>query len=134
LAAHHQQQWAAEDDSRTARDAFGVAQAKQLIDELNTRRVELVGHVDQWAADAITARPEASLHTETLGSVIDRLAIEWVRANQLRAHGGDLQRARDCTRQLGELAGAYDDLVRDLEAGRRRLPHWKPLKRYGADR
>jgi hypothetical protein len=134
LAAHHRRQWAAEDDSRAAIDADAVARAKRLIDELNARRVELVEQIDRWVAAETTARPEASLHTETLGSVIDRLAIAWVRANHLTTATGDLQLARDALRQLAEMAGAYDDLVRDLAAGRRRLPTWRSLKRYGAGR
>ncbi len=134
LGAHHHQQWAAEDNSRAAIDVDELARAKRLIDELNARRVELVEQIDKWIAAETTARPEASLHTETLGSVIDRLAIAWVRANHLTTATGDLQLARDALRQLAELAGAYDDLVRDLAAGRRRLPAWRSLKRYGAGR
>lgn len=121
LAAHHHRQWAAEDDSRAAADADGVARAKRLIDELNARRVGLIEQIDRWVAAETTVRPEASLHTETLGSVIDRLAIAWGRANNLNPTARvDRQLARDALRQLAELADAYDDLVRDLASGRRR--------------
>jgi hypothetical protein len=131
LAAHHRQQWQAEDASRAAGTcAEDVAAAKRLIDELNARRVALVGQIDEWVASQIHSRTDASLHTETLGSVIDRLAIAWVRANNLSDSGVIRDRARLALRQLAELAGAYDDLIRDVASGQRRLPSWLPLKTY----
>lgn len=131
LAAHHQRQWQAEDASRAAgASAEDIAASKRLIDELNTRRVALVEQVDEWAARQIRSRADASLHTETLGSVIDRLAIAWVRANSLIDSGDARDRARSALRQLAELADAYDDLIRDVATGHRRLPAWRPLKTY----
>jgi hypothetical protein len=64
--------------------------------------------------------------------VVDRLAIAWVRADNLITHtfASARDRARLAVRQCTELAEAYDDLVRDVAAGRRRLPVWKPLKTY----
>lgn len=131
LAAHHQRQWHAEDACRapgvTSED---IAAGKRLIDELNARRVALVEQVDEWVASQIRSRADASLHTETFGSVVDRLAIAWVRANSLINANDARDRARVALRQLAELADAYDDLVRDVAAGQRRLPAWRPLKAY----
>lgn len=131
LAAHHKRQWQAEDASRAAGAcAEDIAANKRLIDELNARRVALVEQVDEWAAEQIRSRADASLHTETLGSVVDRLAIAWVRANSLINSGDARDRARSALRQLAELADAYDDLIRDVATGHRRLPTWRPLKTY----
>jgi hypothetical protein len=131
LAAHHQRQWHAEDASRTPdASAEDIAASKQLIDELNARRVALVEQIDQWVAGQIHSRADASLHTETLGSVIDRLAIGWVRAKSLMNTNDARDRARLALRQLAELADAYDDLIRDVAAGHRRLPAWRLLKTY----
>lgn len=130
LAAHHQQQWEAEDASRATSSAEEVAASKRRIDDLNTRRVALVQRIDDWVAREIHGRAEASLHTETVGSVVDRLAIAWVRANSLINTTGARDLARAALRQLAELADAYDDLIRDVAAGRRRLPVWRPLKNY----
>lgn len=134
LADLHQQQWKAEDTSRTpGTSAEDVAASKRRIDELNARRVSLVEQIDMWAAGEIHSQvEEASLHTETMGSVIDRLAIAWVRANNL-TRAGNRERARLGLRQLTELADAYDDLVRDIGAGQRRIPTWRPLKTYGGE-
>lgn len=135
LAGHHQRQWTAEDNSRISDEVHAVAAAKSLIDELNARRVAMVERIDSWAAVHIPARPESSLHTETLGSVIDRLAIAWVRSQRLLNTTGEIgrERARLALRQLAELADAYDDLVRDLAVGRRRVPAWHSLKTYGVN-
>lgn len=131
LAAHHQQQWDAEDASRAPGASAGdIAASKRLIDELNARRVALVEQIDGWVASQIHSRADASLHTETLGSVIDRLAIAWVRANSLINTNNARDRARLALRQLAELADAYDDLIRDVATGHRRLPAWHPLKTY----
>lgn len=131
LAAHHQRQWHAEDASRApGASADDIAAIKRLIDELNGRRVALVEQVDEWVASQIHSRADASLHTETLGSVIDRLAIAWVRANSLINTNDARDRARLALRQLAELADAYDDLIRDVATGHRRLPTWRPLKTY----
>lgn len=131
LATHHQRQWEAEDVSRHREaSADAVARAKRLIDELNARRVGLVERIDRWVAQEVRARTDCALHTETLGSVVDRLAIAWIRTNTFIDTGDARDRARLALRQLAELAEAYDDLVRDVAAGRRRLPEWVPLKSY----
>lgn len=131
LAAHHQQQWHAEDFSRApGASAKDIAASKRLIDELNAKRVALVERVDEWVAGQVHSRADASLHTETLGSVVDRLAIAWVRTNSLINIYEARDRARMALRQLAELADAYDDLIRDVATGRRRLPAWRPLKTY----
>jgi len=131
LAVHHQRQWHAEDASRASgASAEDIAASKRLIDELNARRVALVERIDEWVATQIHSRVDASLHTETLGSVIDRLAIAWVRSNSLINSGEARDRARLALRQLAELADAYDDLIRDVATGHRRLPSWRPLKSY----
>jgi hypothetical protein len=136
LAAHHLRQWAAEDESRNGDGPEAVARSKRRIDQLNARRVEMVAVVDECVGQQVPAVADVPLHTETLGSVVDRLAIAWVRSCRLRdsSAAGGVELARMAVHQLGELACAYDDLVRDVLAGRRRLPVWRPLKQYGAGR
>jgi hypothetical protein len=134
LAAGHVQQWHAEDRNRAAQDAAedaAVAEWKRMIDALNDRRVDLVEQINRWVAEAIPDQDTGALHTETIGSVIDRLAIAWVRARNTRACA-DRERAQRAVRQLAELGQAYDALITDVTAGRRRLPHWHILKTYGS--
>ncbi|MEV0252239.1 DUF4254 domain-containing protein [Nocardia sp. NPDC050712] len=96
------------------------------VHEIERRRTELVMAVDDWVTRSVPQhRLGATLHTETVGSVIDRLAESSVRAHHalmtLDAHDEMLHGA---WHHLAELADAYDDLVRDIVAGRRRLPEW----------
>jgi hypothetical protein len=130
LAAQHEQQWRTEDASRAEGvSAEVVASCKRLIDGFNARRVMLVEQIDDRVMREIGGQADVSLHTETFGSVVDRMAIAWVRVNSLLGAGAGDQ-ARLALRQLTELAAAYDDLVRDVALGRRRLPSWRSLKSY----
>ncbi|MFI6758853.1 DUF4254 domain-containing protein [Micromonospora sp. NPDC050417] len=138
LAMHHGDQWSAEMISRDpSADDHVVAAAKRSIDLLNRVRVDLVTEIDTWVDRVLGDRGTGPLHTETIGSVIDRLAIAWVRCQRLtgreRQGRGDSQ-AGTALWQLRELARAYDDLVRDVHEGRRRIPRWRALKNYGARR
>jgi hypothetical protein len=42
----------------------------------------VLGRIDNWVAANIQHRAGASLHTETLGAVIDRMAAKWIAAQQ----------------------------------------------------
>jgi hypothetical protein len=133
LARCHQRQWAAEDECRAPdAPAEEVARLKRRIDELNAQRVALVEQIDVWAEHEAWHGDTGQLHTETLGSVVDRLAVAWVRANNLAVAGNRPLLAQRALRQLTELARAYDGLVAEVAAGQRRLPSWRPLKSYRA--
>lgn len=94
LAVVHRLQWQAENDCRgPAATVELIAATKQLIDSLNHRRVKLVESVDRWATRHVPQSADATLHTETLGSVIDRLAIASVRAANLAVQG-EMERAQ----------------------------------------
>ncbi|WP_367880505.1 DUF4254 domain-containing protein [Salinispora arenicola] len=81
----------------------------------------------------VRASSDAPLHTETVGSVIDRLAIAWIRwrrFSDLSQHERSAIHSSLALRQLTELAGAYDVLALDIHHGRRRVPRWRALKSY----
>ncbi|MFD0363988.1 DUF4254 domain-containing protein [Nocardia sp. GCM10030253] len=110
-----------------------VAACNQLVEDIDGHRAELVGRIDNWVAANIQHRTGASLHTETLGAVIDRMAAKWIAAQQalgmkasvdpphpLQLDGeAHLQWCR-----LAELADGYKDLITDVNEHRRRLPVW----------
>ncbi len=132
LARHHDAQWLAEDQARAlAHDDGGLAAIKRQIDAMNMTRSEFIDEIDSWVADHVSQNPAASLHTETLGSVIDRLCIAVVRANRLREVAHIQSRGELARYQLAELAAAYDLLIREILDGSRRVPNWKTLKSYG---
>ncbi|MFC8385873.1 DUF4254 domain-containing protein [Nocardia sp. NPDC056952] len=97
-----------------------------VLREIDCRRSELVLAIDDWVLRSIPQhRLGATLHTETVGAVIDRMAEASVRAHHaLMTLAANDEMLHCAWHHLAELADAYDDLVRDVLAGRRRLPEW----------
>ncbi|WP_406280271.1 DUF4254 domain-containing protein [Nocardia sp. NBC_00881] len=95
-----------------------------LIAEMDCRRCELVDDINEWIAQEVPQhRNGASLHTESLGAVVDRMARSWVDANQvIDAEGARSGNTHKHWYQLAELVDGYTDLVADVAGGRRRLP------------
>ncbi|MDI5961389.1 DUF4254 domain-containing protein [Streptomyces sp. SL13] len=138
LCAHHGRQWDAEDEARElAAEPEKLAAVKREIDAMNMRRSGLIDLLDTWVHDHITQEHAAPLHTETLGSIVDRLCIAWIRSQKLsaKARGDDdpvlAGKGALAARQLTELGHAYDVLVAEVTSGRRRVPDWRALKSYG---
>ncbi|MEU7140418.1 DUF4254 domain-containing protein [Nocardia sp. NPDC046473] len=86
------------------------------------RRIELIREIDEWIADAAPPpSPAATLHTETVGRVVDRLARLTNQTYVALAHAPDDVYQDSCDR-LWDLASGYQDLVDELHNGTRRLP------------
>jgi hypothetical protein len=137
LCHHNLRQWAAEDECRRSpSDDTTVATAKRAIDRLNAVRVGLIEEIDVLVARACEPDENAALHTETLGMIIDRLSIAWIRVRKLEEPGepgernSHLRRLEKARSQLTELSAAYDVLIDELRTGRRTVPNWKILKVY----
>ncbi|MBF6356170.1 DUF4254 domain-containing protein [Nocardia higoensis] len=94
--------------------------------EIQRRRSELVMAIDDWVArNVLQHRIGATLHTETVGAVVDRIAESSVRAHHaLMTLAANDDLLHGAWHRLAEIADAYDDLIRDVLAGRRRLPEW----------
>ncbi|MFD6393861.1 DUF4254 domain-containing protein [Nocardia sp. NPDC055029] len=109
-----------------------VAACGRLIDDIDHDRAALITRIDDWVAANVAHREGASLHTETLGAVIDRMAAKWIAAQQ--ALGGDPiepttprqweARIHLHWSRLAELTDGYRDLITDVTEHRRRLPVW----------
>jgi hypothetical protein len=95
-----------------------------LVAEIDCRRSELVDDINEWIAQEIPQhRNGASLHTESLGAVVDRMARSWVDANQaIDVDGARSDNTHKYWYHLAELVDGYTDLVTDVAGGRRRLP------------
>ncbi|RMI32733.1 DUF4254 domain-containing protein [Nocardia stercoris] len=98
---------------------------------IDAERAALIDRIDTWVAHHVQHRGGASLHTETLGAVIDRMAAKWVTAQHALGltgpadPSGTLPPAADAHLhwvRLAELADGYRDLVTDILEHRRRLP------------
>ncbi|WP_433678033.1 DUF4254 domain-containing protein [Nocardia sp. CA-119907] len=112
---------------------FGLMYQQRLTtfgNECRCRRDELVLAVDVWVADHLPVpHPAATMHTETLGTVIARLAEAQVHAYHLLMTIDPADPAVHAAwYQLAELVDGYTDLTTDVAQRARRLPaledHW----------
>ncbi|NNH71024.1 DUF4254 domain-containing protein [Nocardia uniformis] len=108
LSKIHQQLLDADESMRTTTDQ---------------RRTALVRDIDQWIARELPpALGCARLHTETMGTVIDRLAKFTASANAALTSTAEVE-LWDSWERLAELAVGYEDLKDEISCGRRRLPY-----------
>ncbi|WP_280198890.1 DUF4254 domain-containing protein [Nocardia cyriacigeorgica] len=91
-------------------------------ERIDWRRAQLVLEIDRFVLLAVPVPfPNARIHTETVGRVIDRLAELTAQTYVALTAPSDTVYVEACA-QLDELASAYQDLIDDLAAGTRRLP------------
>ncbi|MBF6333846.1 DUF4254 domain-containing protein [Nocardia transvalensis] len=100
------------------------------VAEIDRHRAHLVHDIDRWVATQLPpASRGARLHTETVGTVIDRLAQFSALAYLALTTTPDWL-VRDAWRRLSELAFAYDDLAAEVSAGLCRLPDFSGNREY----
>jgi hypothetical protein len=135
--------WHEEDKARDphATDAE-IAAVKHAIDRLNQQRNDLVEKMDNsLLALAGEQNPEAPLHSETPGMMIDRLSIlalkiYHTREETLRETATEAHRSRNTARlavleeQRRDLAGCLDALWAEVTAGTRRFKLYRQMKMY----
>lgn len=91
-------------------------------DVVDRARVLLIAELDRWITGRFPpAHGAASIHTETLGSVIDRLAYYSAGTGPAFRSSAPAE-FRYMWSKLGELAVAYSDLADEVQCGVRRLP------------
>ncbi|NNH72983.1 DUF4254 domain-containing protein [Nocardia uniformis] len=94
--------------------------------EIEQRRIGLVRDINQWVAQQLPPSLGcARLHTESLGTVIDRLAKFTAYAHAALTSTAEWE-LWDAWERLAELAVGYEDLKDEVSTGRRRLPYTKP--------
>jgi len=138
--------WHIEDEARTpgATEAE-LADVKRRIDTTNQRRNDLAEQLDRVLLDWLQARalpnPEAPLHSESPGLIIDRLSILALKIYHTREEAGredapaghgerNQDRLATLTEQRDDLAGCLDSLWRETLEGKRRLKLYRQLKMY----
>ncbi|MQY20247.1 DUF4254 domain-containing protein [Nocardia macrotermitis] len=136
VGCHERRQHAVATAHTRGIDSDRLAQCSRTVGTIDAERAKLVAAIDIWVADTIPHRTGATLHTETLGAVIDRLAAKWVVAQDalgLFRSDSESGRPRDEHRgvdleahlhwvRLAELTDGYQDLITDVAERRRRLP------------
>ena len=138
--------WHIEDEARTpgASDS-DLASVKRRIDRTNQLRNDLAEQLDifllDWLGPQSLPRPEAALHSESPGLIIDRLSIlalkmfhtreEATRAGAPKGHAErNRQRLTILEEQRTDLAACLGDLWRQTLEGSRRFKLYRQLKMY----
>ncbi|WP_269782991.1 DUF4254 domain-containing protein [Nocardia terpenica] len=107
---------------RLGADSEGLA-------EIDCQRTRLVHRVDQWVASAMPpAHGGAFMHTETVGSVVDRLAQFSVCAYAALARSTSQWDLHLAWQRLAELSLGYGDMVFEISSGTLRLPDFGALQ------
>jgi hypothetical protein len=138
--------WHIEDDARTPGISdTQLAQVKRRIDSTNQLRNDLAEALDcallDWLAPQSLPNPNAPLHSESPGLMIDRLSILALKifhtreeADRPDAPTGHNDRNRNrlavLEEQRADLAHCLDLLWRETLAGQRRFKLYRQLKMY----
>ena len=138
-------QWHLEDIIRDPQiDPVAALAIKRRIDKSNQDRTDMVEYIDSYLLDKyrdVEPRSDARLNTETPAWAIDRLSILALKIYHMareaeRTDVGDAHRAA-CRKKLDvllaqqvDLSGAIEELIGDIEAGRKYMKTYKQMKMY----
>ncbi|WP_276313977.1 DUF4254 domain-containing protein [Nocardia huaxiensis] len=113
---------------RAAYELASLHEARRTADptsrlEIDCSRARLIHDIDSWTARTLP-RPHAAatLHTETLGMVIDRLAHFTIEAHTPLHHSHPACPDHQSWKRLAELSLAYSDLAHALSTRTCRIP------------
>ena len=138
-------QWHLEDIIRDpAIDPAEALQIKRRIDRSNQERTDMVEYIDSYLLDkyrGVNPLPDARLNTETPAWAVDRLAMlalkiyhmarETERADVDEAHRAACRKKLDVLlTQQTDLSQAIEELIEDIEAGRKYMKTYKQMKMY----
>lgn len=112
------------DDTITAAAARAQRQRDRAI-------IDQIGLIDDHVTRALPDPRSGSLHTETVGALVAKLAQRWQYSHQMAALPTNDPHVRDASAAVAELARAYDDLIDDVLLGRRCLPRHQHPSPHG---
>ncbi|MBR4849819.1 MAG: DUF4254 domain-containing protein [Alistipes sp.] len=138
-------QWHLEDIIRDPQiDPVEALTIKRRIDRSNQVRTDMVEYIDSYMLDKyknIVPATDAKLNTETPAWAIDRLSIlalkiyhmnqEVIREDASDEHRAACQKKLDTLlEQRVDLSSAIEELIEDIEAGRKYMKTYKQMKMY----
>lgn len=138
-------QWHLEDIIRDPNiDPVEALKIKRRIDKSNQDRTDLVEYIDGYFMNkymGVKAQPGAGLNTETPAWAVDRLSIlalkiyhmeqETLRKEASPEHLASCkQKHETLLTQRVDLSTAIDELIADIEAGRKYMKLYKQMKMY----
>ena len=138
-------QWHLEDIIRDPNiDPVDALALKRRIDRSNQVRTDMVEYIDSYMLEKyreVTPAADARLNTETPAWAIDRLSIlalkiyhmerETERTDVGEEHLASCRRKLEvlCTQRV-DLSRAIEELIEDIEAGRKYMKTYKQMKMY----
>lgn len=138
-------QWHLEDIIRDPHiDPVEALALKRRIDRSNQDRTDLVEQIDSWFRQKysdVKVLPDARLNTESPAWAVDRLSILALKIYHMReqtlrtdAAPEHIQRCKDklnvLLEQQVDLGTAIDQLLEDIEAGRKYMKVYRQMKMY----
>lgn len=144
---HNAALWDEEDQARR-RDVpdSAIANSKRLIDRYNQQRNDAIECIDEIILSALPPpTADAKLHSETAGSLIDRLAILSLKIHhmdwQTHRQDSDAEHLETCrnrlvrlTEQRDDLAGCLDALLDGCQCGNLYFKVYRQFKMYNDPR
>ena len=117
---------------------------KRRIDKSNQDRTDLVEMIDSYFLDKykdVAVNPDATINTESPAWAVDRLSIlalkiyhmeeQTQRDDASEEHKAKCQKKLDVLlEQKKDLSSAIDQLLNDIEAGRKYMKVYKQMKMY----
>ena len=138
-------QWHLEDLIRNpAINAVEALAIKRRIDSSNQERTDVVEYIDSHFLEKyknITSLKEASINTESPAWAIDRLSILALKIYHMQAEANRTDASQDhiaaCRQKLtilveqrNDLSQAIDELLRDIEQGKKYMKVYRQMKMY----
>ncbi len=138
-------QWHLEDIIRDPHiDPTEALALKRRIDRSNQDRTDLVEEIDSYFRQLyseVTPLPDARLNTESPAWAVDRLSILalkiWHMQEQTQRDDADTEHKARCQAKLGvlleqqkDLSTAIDQLLDDIQAGRKYMKVYRQMKMY----
>lgn len=138
-------QWHLEDIIRDPQiDPVKALAIKRRIDKSNQDRTDMVEFIDSYFLDkykGVKVAPDATINTESPAWAIDRLSILALKIYHMSIEAGRKDASADhvaaCAKKLAVLNEQHDDLstaiqqlLVDIEAGRKYMKVYKQMKMY----
>ncbi len=138
-------QWHLEDIIRDpAIDPVEALELKRRIDRSNQVRTDMVEDIDTWMRDRykdVQVSPDATINTESPAWALDRLSILalkiWHMREQVERTDADADHKARCEAKLEvlleqrrDLSLAIDQLLADIETGRKYMKVYRQMKMY----